>query len=258
MRPALLLLLSAAFLFSGCATRIAPPTAQAPLKLQVQSAGLAPGNGGELVTAQALQPGDILLTSARSIMSVGIQLVTLAPVSHAAVYLGDGQIAEAVGQGVQARSLDKVLAQEAIVVAFRHPKADAATTARVREFAMQKVGTRYNQLGVVLHAPFAIERRMCELPLVPSMVREFCTRGVAAVQMGVSSNDRFFCSQFVLEAYKQAGLPITSADPRWVSPADILHMREGDVPSIAALQPLQYVGHLKYDVARPVTTSSAD
>ena len=67
------------------------------------------------------------------------------------------------------------------------------------------------------------------------------------VQLGASRNDQFFCSQFVLEAYNQAGLPVTTADPRWVSPADLLHMREGDVPSIPSTQPLRYVGHLKYN-----------
>ncbi|MET0312117.1 MAG: YaeF family permuted papain-like enzyme [Burkholderiaceae bacterium] len=233
-----------------------PPAENAAPRLQLQNKGIAPGNGGELVGMEALKPGDILLTSASSIMSVGIQVLTLAPVSHAAVYLGEGQVAEAVGGGVQSRSLEKVLADESIVVAFRHPKADAATTEKVREFAVQKIGTKYNQLGVVLHAPFAIERRLCELPLIPGPIREFCTRGVAAVQLGASSNDRFFCSQFVLEAYRQAGLPITSADPRWVSPADILHMREGDVPSIAAHQPLQYVGHLKYAVVKPAVPAA--
>ena len=99
-------------------------------------------------------------------------------------------------------------------------------------------------------APFSLERRACELPLVPEGVRDFCIRGIATVQLGAGgNNDRFFCSQFVLEAYAQAGLPITDADPRWISPADILHMREGDVPSMKIHQPLVYVGHLKLDAA---------
>ena len=33
--------------------------------------------------------------------------------------------------------------------------------------------------------------------------------------------------------------------PEWVSPADILHMREHDVPSVVPVVPLQYVGHLR-------------
>ncbi len=43
-----------------------------------------------------------------------------------------------------------------------------------------------------------------------------------------------------------ASLIRSDADPRWVSPADPLHMREGDVAAIAAARPLRYVGHLKY------------
>jgi hypothetical protein len=38
---------------------------------------------------------------------------------------------------------------------------------------------------------------------------------------------------------------LTTADPLLVSPADLLHMREGDVPSVRIAQSLQYVGHLK-------------
>jgi hypothetical protein len=68
---------------------------------------------------------------------------------------------------------------------------------------------------------------------------------MAAIQLGAIKNDRFFCSQFVLEAYRHAKLPLTTADPRLISPADLLHMREGDVPSVRTEQSLQYVGHLK-------------
>jgi hypothetical protein len=34
-----------------------------------------------------------------------------------------------------------------------------------------------------------------------------------------------------------------------MSPGDLLHMREGDVPSVRIHQPLQYVGHLKFQPA---------
>jgi hypothetical protein len=39
---------------------------------------------------------------------------------------------------------------------------------------------------------------------------------------------------------------MTYADPRLISPADILHMREGDVPSVRIHRQLRYAGHLKY------------
>ena len=37
-----------------------------------------------------------------------------------------------------------------------------------------------------------------------------------------------------------------TADPRLLSPADLLHLREGDVPSVRSHRALQYVGHLKF------------
>jgi uncharacterized protein YycO len=237
----------AALLLTACATRLDLPTKDAGLRLRVQSSVIAPGNGGELIAADVLEPGDILLTSIATVNSFGIRLGTFSPVSHAVLYLGDGQIAEAVGTGVRARPLAEVVDEEQMVVAFRVPGVDEEGAARMRAWAMTQVGVRYNTVGVLLNAPFVLNRRLCELPLVPSSVSSFCMSGMAMVQLGASRNDQFFCSQFVLEAYKQAGLPITSADPRWVSPADLLHMREGDVPSIAATQPLRYIGHLKYN-----------
>lgn len=236
----------AALLLSACATRLDLPTKDNGLRLRVQSSVIAPGNGGELIAADALAPGDILLTSIATVNSFGIRLGTFSPVSHAVLYLGDGQIAEAVGTGVRARPLSEVVDEEQMVVAFRVPGVDDASAARMREWALSQVGTSYNTVGVLLNAPFVLNRRLCELPLVPSAVSHYCMSGMAMVQLGASRDDQFFCSQFVLEAYRQAGMPITNADPRWVSPADLLHMREGDVPSVRVHTRLHYVGHLKY------------
>jgi Permuted papain-like amidase enzyme, YaeF/YiiX, C92 family len=210
---------------------------------------LNPANGGLLVDASALQPGDIILTADNGLKSSGIRLITLSPVSHAAVYMGrlDGvdMVAEAVGEGIRQRTVADLVAEESTIVAFRHPQISATHVDRMNVFMTKHVGQKYNYLGVMLQAPFAIERRACELPLVPSLVRDFCLRGVAAVQLGLGRNDQFFCSQFVLEAYRSAGLALTDADPRLFSPGDLLHMREGDVPSVRIHQALQYVGHLK-------------
>ena len=244
---ALALAAGAALFLAGCVTQIGMPSKDAPLGLRVQSSAIGPGNGGELIKADVLEPGDILLTSVATIKSFAIRLGTFAPVSHAVLYLGNGRIAEAVGTGVRERSLDEVVNEEQMVVAFRLPGVDAEHAERLRTWSMAQVGRQYNTLGVMLTAPFVLDRRLCELPLLPDAVRGFCVSGLANVQLGASRDDQFFCSQFVIEAYNQAGLPITTTDPRWVSPGDLLHMREGDVPSVSATKPLRYVGHLKYN-----------
>ena len=232
-------------LLVGCATALKPDASGRNPSLAFQNKALNPSNGGQLVTADDLQPGDIILTAANGLNSAGIRLITLSPVSHAAVYLGNHLIAEAVGDGVRRRTVAELVAEEATVVALRHPRLKAEHAASIEAFTAKHNGDKYNYFGVMLQAPFALERRVCELPLVPSLVRDFCIRGVAAVQLGLGSNDRFFCSQFVLEAYRRAGLPLTNADPRLINPGDLLHMREGDVPSIQIHQSLLYVGHLK-------------
>jgi hypothetical protein len=239
---------------AGCATRFSDPQGVQPPGLQVQNRFLlTPANGGQRIAATDLRAGDIILSNTAGLVSLGIRVLTVTPVSHAAVYLGNNQIAEAVGAGVRLRPTDDFLADESTVVAFRHPGLTPEHAAAIRRFAQAQNGKKYNILGVVLQAPFTLQRQYCELPLVPSLVRDFCIRGLAAVQLGAAQNDRFFCSQFVLEAYQQAQIPLTTANPLLVSPADLLHMREGDVPSVRTEQTLLYVGHLKAGVAATET-----
>lgn len=236
-----------AALLAGCATRFYGDDAESAPRLQVQNLGLNPANGGQAIAASALAPGDIVLSSTNGLNSVGIRMLTLSPVSHASLYVGDHQVAEAVGEGIQRRSIARLLAEESTVVAFRHPRVTSEHVERMLAFVAATVGQRYNFVGIMLQAPFTVERRLCEMPLTPTLVREICLHGVGAIQLGLGRNDRFFCSQFVLEAYRRAGLPLTDADPRMLSPADLLHMREGDVPSVRSHQALRYVGHLKFE-----------
>ena len=249
-------------LATGCATQVdfKPEPGQPALRLQ-QRLLLTPANGGVQIQPQDLRPGDIVLSSTNGIVSMGVRLITLAPVSHAALYLGEDTFVEAVGAGVRTRTTQEFMDDETTIVAFRHPGMGETQVAALNAFSRLHVGKKYNTAGIVLQAPFSIGRQYCELPLIPGLVRDFCIRGLAAIQLGALHNDRFFCSQFVLEAYRFARLPLTTADPRLISPADLLHMREGDVPSVRTEQALQYVGHLKapaLPAATEVTVGQAE
>ena len=95
---------------TGCATQIADthpsgPEAGRPGKaLNFQRKSLTPTDGGRLVSVEDLLPGDILLSADPGIASAGIRLLTTSPVSHAAVYVGEAEVAEALGGGVRLRT----------------------------------------------------------------------------------------------------------------------------------------------------------
>jgi len=247
----------------GCATRLdlgpadgprdAENAAAAPA-LTFQRLSALPEGEGELVGPDVLQPGDILLTSMPGFAAATIELMTVAPVSHAAVYIGDGQVVEAVRSGVGERDIDDVLADESVVLVLRYPGLTDKQAQRIREYARRKTGAGFNFVGVTLQIPYAISRKACELPLIPGVVRDACIQGMGVFSRLAASERRLFCSQLVLQAYEHAGVRLTDADARIISPADILHMREGDVSSVRILKPLRYVGHLKYDLPVAVAT----
>lgn len=243
-------------LLQGCATQLDmravsgagdPDTASAQRSLQFQNSLIAPKSGDSFLRPQDLRPGDIILTSDSGFVSASIQLMTLSPISHAAIYVGDGKVVEAVRPAVRVRPIDEVVTEGTVVLAFRYPELSAEQARSVSNYALEKTGTGFNYVGVTLHMPFSITRKLCELPLVPTSLRDACLRGMGVIHLAAGIN-QIFCSQLVLDAYRRAGVPITDADPRVISPADILHMREGDVPSVKVRKQLRFVGHLKYEL----------
>jgi uncharacterized protein YycO len=225
----------------ACATRIDLP-ADPALHFQVPD---TPSAGERALTTADLRPGDILLTSMPGMVGASIELLTLAPVSHAAIYAGDGRIVEALRPAVRERTIDTVMVEESEALVLRYPGLTDAQAKRIVAYAKGRLGSGFNYVGVTLQTPFVLGRRACELPLVPGVVRDACLRGLGALNPLAASEERLFCSQLVLEAYRHAGVPLADADPTILTPADILHMREGDVPSFRIATPLRYVGHLK-------------
>ena len=229
-------------LLTGCSTTPKPDHTFPP---QIQSASTRPAI---TISASDLLPGDLLLSSATSPQSWGIRLFTLTGVSHAAIYLGDWQVAEAVGSGVKIIPLNHAIEESNNLLVLRVPGMRSEQMLRLREFADWQLGKKYNFKGIVMFMPFMVSRRLCELPLMQEAVRAKCLTALASVQLADFDNpqaERFFCSEFVLASYRHAGIELLQGQANWVSPADLLHLREGDVSAWQAQQHLHYVGHLK-------------
>jgi hypothetical protein len=239
-------------LVAGCATPVADrPSSDAGAGREAgkgvafQRKSLTPVDGGRLARSEDLQPGDILLSSAPGPTPYGIRLLTMSPVSKAALYVGNGEVAEAFDGSLRLRRIDVVLAEEPVVVAFRHPALDGADSEIVRRYALDKLGRSHDEVGIMMHGSFALQRRECETPGVAPLLRETCRSTLATLQLIHGDDDRFFCPQFVLESYRAVGLPLTRATPSWVSQEDIAPIGDGDLASVPVEQPLLYVGHLK-------------
>jgi hypothetical protein len=154
---------------------------------------------------------------------------------------------EALGSGVHERPLDGLLLEENVAIVLRYPDLGRDDQLEILDYALQKTGARFSFFGATLHLPFSVTRRICELPLLPGVVRDACLRSMGVLNYAAASEDQLFCSQLVMQAYRSAGVQVTDADPRLITPADILHMREGDVPSVRVRKALRYVGYLRYE-----------
>lgn len=246
-----------ATLLQGCATSFetgeSSGTEGAALLFQRNS--IAPQERDPFVALDTLQPGDIILTAAPTLRSMGIRLMTWSSVSHAALYIGEGKIVEALGSGVHVRPLEELLLEENVALVLRYPGLSPEQQLHITDYALQKTGAGFNFVGVTLQVPYSVTRRVCELPLLPMAVRDACLRSIGVLNYVAATESQLFCSQLVMQAYRRAGTPLTDADPRLISPADILHMREGDVPSVAVRTQLRSIGYLKYELPTAVSTA---
>ncbi len=98
-----LLLLTACTLDVG---RSSPSTSAADdhssswaVTLQRQSS--IPGSGLREIAESDLRSGDLLFSSSLGVTSLGIRAFSASSVSHVALYVGEGQVAEATGAGAQ-------------------------------------------------------------------------------------------------------------------------------------------------------------
>lgn len=244
MKKALLIFITL-FLLGACATPIMKESGE-PIKWEAQRTSTLPSKREAIaIHPQDLEPGDIMFSAAKGISSFGIRIANFTSVSHAFLYLGDNQIAEAIGGGVNIQTLEQSIKENTLIAVYRHPKITAEHAQKLKQFAEKHEGEKYNFWGIIKQAPFSITRKMCELPVIPREVRYACLSSMAYVQIGHKESERFFCSQFILEGFKQADLSLANAPSEWFNPSDILRMRENDVPPIKTNVELKYVGHLR-------------
>ncbi|MEM9820554.1 MAG: YiiX/YebB-like N1pC/P60 family cysteine hydrolase [Bacteroidota bacterium] len=199
---------------------------------------LSPKSGGRSIGKAALEVGDIILsTTADPNISGTIRKVTRSEVSHASVYVGNGNVIEAIESGVLQRSLETAMSDDTVTVAFRHQNMDAKKGEMIKNFLIkkQKEGTQFDQFAIVRNLPIQIVTSACSV-FSPAL-RDKCRNFAGRIFLGTESNDEFYCSELVFAAYEAAGLKLTNTSPQWTSPEDLVQLNYNGT--------LRYVGHLK-------------
>ena len=122
--------------------------------------------------SEQLLAGDIILTTANHWKSKAIRSFTKSDISHAMVYVQPFSLIDSTGEGVHARSSQRLFWPDTCAVhvlrlnrGLADDKADAIVT-----YARQQVGTRYSTVGAIRSA---IGRGS------PGSPRQFCSRLVA-------------------------------------------------------------------------------
>ena len=198
---------------------------------------LDPGVGGQSIGMNALQVGDIILSTTDVTISRAIRAATDGQVSHAMLYVDQGgQVVEAVGDGVRLIPLGDAIASATVAVAFRVPGLTADQRQMIADAAGNQIGKPYNHIGIARQALFQIDQRLCSA--LPNGLSDRCRAFAGRIDMGTSSNDSFLCSELVLDAFRAAGQPLTTEQPNWASPDDIANLRFD-------FSKLRYIGHLK-------------
>ena len=179
----------------------------------VQQAGECWWSLGEtptLLSTAELQPGDVIVSTTTQLLSQVIRKSQGDIVSHSIVYIGDGQVVEMIWPKAIRRTVANAIAQSSYAFVLRYPGLGWERQSVITGFALKtwKEGRKFDFWGMV-------------------------RTGFGAKKSG---DRRFFCSELVLKAYREAGIKLF--DRKLPTPGD-LHELCGTI--------LQYVGHLKVD-----------
>ncbi len=198
---------------------------------------LDPGVGGRSIGGNVLEPGDIILSTTTELVSAAIRTVSGAEVSHAAMYVGDDIVVEAVGDGVRAIRLAEALDDDSLAVAYRHRDMTPVKAAQIVRFLNEQAdaGTSYDGWALLQVAPGQLARAICNR--LDGDDRQACLSRAGQLRVGTNNEGAFFCSELVLEALRRAGLSLSGVDPSWTSPGEIVELHASGL--------LDYVGHLK-------------
>jgi uncharacterized protein YycO len=182
------------------------------------------------ISESSLQKADIIVSTTSATVSKVIKGATLSNVSHARLYVGNGEVIEAVGEGVRRAKLSVAMNEDTLTVAYRRKSLDSSSADIVIRYAERQIGKPYDYGGAAGAGNTSAGGTLVRI-LFPALGAGL---DAAAIRNMISPDDSFFCSELVARAFKEANAPIVSSSPGRTQPGDI-----------STSHFLTYVGHLR-------------
>ncbi len=173
-----------------------------------------------ITNISVLKKGDIILTGKQSVSySFPIQISNVLTRkikhrfwTHAAIYRGEGKLWEAQMEGIIERDINDYIKARFLIRAFRHKYiTDEYTLDKVVQFCADQKGCKYGKLGLFIYIfstfiPFSfnflfdnwVVNKLCHL------------------------DNAYFCSELIVDAFKEANYPISPYDGWRVKPTDFI------------------------------------
>ena len=193
-----------------------------------------------------LRLADIIVSTTNHPTSRSIRVAIGADISHAMLYIGNGDVIEATGHGVEVNPLERVALNGAtLAIALRRTHMTDQLRRAVVENAKQFKGRSYDKLGAAGSGMTSKRVRVgvaagCIIsPIACTAANTEFSRRVAENANEENRDKMFFCSELVARAFELAGVPIVNGAATGVNPR-----------AIKVSSQLQYVGHLR-DVEPP-------
>ncbi|MBZ4193974.1 MAG: hypothetical protein LAE24_06665 [Candidatus Contendobacter sp.] len=182
------------------------------------------------ITQANMQSADIIVSTGSGAASAVIRTGSQSRYSHAALYIGDGKIIEAIGEGVVRQTLESALSDDTLAVVYRRKNLTAGQAGLVIRYVSAQVGKSYDYAGVAGASKYTAGGFLMRLISIPLGV----IQDVGELVNTISPESSFFCSELVLRAFEQANAPITFKPATISNPSDIPGSHQ-----------VQYIGHLK-------------
>jgi hypothetical protein len=161
---------------------------------------------GDKIGIEELQAGDILLYRGTSFVSKGIQFFDGSPISHASVYLGNGEIGEAVAHGLVVRDYRTSFHGNEWVKAYRLAAVpdDLEPVLKVAQAYLEQ-GNRYGYEQLFILALLCTTRRLKVTPILRRLLRTLLEAAATALTELLNAGKQpMICSEFAYRVYDEA------------------------------------------------------